>query len=417
MPRGWRYSCPDCRLRTISSPSTPCAVDGIREPLRRRATASCPGSSSRRRRRRRSAAACRPGRGRRLREPQGPATNTAPHKSDLRCNRWRINTPLSFESQSTRAYYGAIRDERLRTRGSGLRRDTSVRSSPLGSPGGFRVPAQRSCKPEPRAAPRNTDDSKLCAVAHHVHCTASPLSRPRPGPPARARPRDRAGARPARRRQRDHRRRRRPRRPGHARRRRHGPHRRDGDPSARRQSLSARRCRAPCSSATPSASSPARPRSKSSARSSRPSSSPTRCRSAPRSTRSSAGRSRSPATQTVRSVNGLVGETNDGTLNDIRGLHVTREHVTAAITERGNRSGRGRGRRRRHRHGRIRLERRDRHVVAHRDAAERSLDRRRPRADELRRTADDRRRAGVAGSETGCCTRAASRRGGRTVPP
>ena len=33
----------------------------------------------------------------------------------------------------------------------------------------------------------------------------------------------------------------------------------------------------------------------------------------------------------VRSVNGLVGETNDGTLNDIRGLHVTREHVTAAI--------------------------------------------------------------------------------------
>src|SRR5437763_88882 len=35
--------------------------------------------------------------------------------------------------------------------------------------------------------------------------------------------------------------------------------------------------------------------------------------------------------QEVRSVNALVGETNDGTLNDIRGLHVTREHVTAAI--------------------------------------------------------------------------------------
>jgi D-aminopeptidase len=33
----------------------------------------------------------------------------------------------------------------------------------------------------------------------------------------------------------------------------------------------------------------------------------------------------------VRSVNALVGETNDGTLNDIRGLHVTREHVLAAI--------------------------------------------------------------------------------------
>jgi len=31
-------------------------------------------------------------------------------------------------------------------------------------------------------------------------------------------------------------------------------------------------------------------------------------------------------------VNALVGETNDGGLNDIRGLHVTREHVVAAIT-------------------------------------------------------------------------------------
>ena len=34
----------------------------------------------------------------------------------------------------------------------------------------------------------------------------------------------------------------------------------------------------------------------------------------------------------MRSVNALVGETNDGGLNDIRGLHVTREHVIAAIT-------------------------------------------------------------------------------------
>src|SRR6185436_2740761 len=39
----------------------------------------------------------------------------------------------------------------------------------------------------------------------------------------------------------------------------------------------------------------------------------------------------------VRSVNALVGETNDGTLNDIRGLHVTRDHVLAAIA--GARSG------------------------------------------------------------------------------
>jgi D-aminopeptidase len=38
-----------------------------------------------------------------------------------------------------------------------------------------------------------------------------------------------------------------------------------------------------------------------------------------------------PGNENVRSVNALVGETNDGSLNDIRGLHVTREHVTAAI--------------------------------------------------------------------------------------
>src|SRR5918993_1444459 len=35
--------------------------------------------------------------------------------------------------------------------------------------------------------------------------------------------------------------------------------------------------------------------------------------------------------ENVRSVNALVGETNDGGLNDIRGQHVTREHVIAAI--------------------------------------------------------------------------------------
>ncbi len=38
-----------------------------------------------------------------------------------------------------------------------------------------------------------------------------------------------------------------------------------------------------------------------------------------------------PGNESVRSVNALVGETNDGGLNDIRGLHVTREHVIAAI--------------------------------------------------------------------------------------
>ena len=38
-----------------------------------------------------------------------------------------------------------------------------------------------------------------------------------------------------------------------------------------------------------------------------------------------------PGNDGVRSVNGLVGETNDGTLNDIRGFHVTAEHVAQAI--------------------------------------------------------------------------------------
>ena len=39
-----------------------------------------------------------------------------------------------------------------------------------------------------------------------------------------------------------------------------------------------------------------------------------------------------PGNNAVRSVNALVGETNDGALNDIRGLHVTRDHVLAAIS-------------------------------------------------------------------------------------
>lgn len=38
-----------------------------------------------------------------------------------------------------------------------------------------------------------------------------------------------------------------------------------------------------------------------------------------------------PGNENVRSVNALVGETNDGTLNDIRGQHVMRDHVLAAI--------------------------------------------------------------------------------------
>jgi D-aminopeptidase len=38
-----------------------------------------------------------------------------------------------------------------------------------------------------------------------------------------------------------------------------------------------------------------------------------------------------PGNENVRSVNALVGETNDGGLNDIRGFHVSGDHVVAAI--------------------------------------------------------------------------------------
>jgi D-aminopeptidase len=38
-----------------------------------------------------------------------------------------------------------------------------------------------------------------------------------------------------------------------------------------------------------------------------------------------------PGNEQVRSVNAIVGETNDGGLNDIRGLHVTTDHVLNAI--------------------------------------------------------------------------------------
>lgn len=40
-----------------------------------------------------------------------------------------------------------------------------------------------------------------------------------------------------------------------------------------------------------------------------------------------------PGNETVRSVNPVVGETNDGSLNDIRGRHIAKEHVIAAILE------------------------------------------------------------------------------------
>ncbi len=42
---------------------------------------------------------------------------------------------------------------------------------------------------------------------------------------------------------------------------------------------------------------------------------------------------RQPGNEQVRSVNPVVGETNDGFLNDIRGRHITKQHVLTAIQE------------------------------------------------------------------------------------
>ncbi|MEX0601837.1 MAG: P1 family peptidase, partial [Bacteroidota bacterium] len=43
-----------------------------------------------------------------------------------------------------------------------------------------------------------------------------------------------------------------------------------------------------------------------------------------------------PENREVRSINPIVGETNDGYLNDIRGRHVTRSHVVSAIRNAGS---------------------------------------------------------------------------------
>ena len=106
------------------------------------------------------------------------------------------------------------------------------------------------------------------------------------------------------------------------------------------------------------------------------------------------GRSRSPATTTSARSTPLVGETNDGGLNDIRGQHVTTEHVLAAIAaaregpvEEGS-VGAGTGTQCFGWKGGIGTASR---VVPAGDVA---LHARRAGADELRRRAHDRRRAG-----------------------
>ena len=102
--------------------------------------------------------------------------------------------------------------------------------------------------------------------------------------------------------------------------------------------------------------------------------------------------------ESVRSVNALVGETNDGGLNDIRGQHVRREHIWEAIDQ-AREARLPRDASAPDRHGLLRLEGRDRHIVASPARAIRELPARHPGPDELRRRAHDRR--GTVGKALG----------------
>ena len=81
----------------------------------------------------------------------------------------------------------------------------------------------------------------------------------------------------------------------------------------------------------------------------------------------------------------VVGETWDGLLNDIDGLHVRPEHVDAAISAARDGAGRAGQRRRRDRDGLPRVQGRDRDGVPRGGRRGGRLDGRRPRPGELRR--------------------------------
>ena len=82
----------------------------------------------------------------------------------------------------------------------------------------------------------------------------------------------------------------------------------------------------------------------------------------------------------VRSINPVVGETNDGFLNDIRARPIRPEHVTQALETRGGWRRGGRRGGGRHRDGGVRLERRYRHQFAQAACEARRTHRRRDRA-------------------------------------
>ena len=125
---------------------------------------------------------------------------------------------------------------------------------------------------------------------------------------------------------------------------------------------------------------------------------------------SCAGRSISPATTNVRSVNALVGETNDGGLNDIRG-----QHVRPAARDRGIE---GREHRRRCKRAASAPARARRRSAGRAASAPRRANSTRATAAtrvgvlvqiELRRRADDGRRAGREDARAVCVSAAAKR--------
>ena len=119
---------------------------------------------------------------------------------------------------------------------------------------------------------------------------------------------------------------------------------------------------------------------------------------------------RQPGNAEVRSVNAIVGETNDGYLNDIRARPC--DPRPCRRRDRGGAGGAGGGRigRRRHRHHRLRLEGRHRHQLAPAAGAARRLDGRRARPDQLWRHPRRRRRAGRPGARPVLCCATSCRR-------
>ena len=119
--------------------------------------------------------------------------------------------------------------------------------------------------------------------------------------------------------------------------------------------------------------------------------------------------------QSVRSINPVVGETNDGyELNAaIRSRPITAAQVRQALTSARERTGRGRKCRRRNRNASIRVERRNRNFIAEGARINRRLDRRSARSVQLRRSPPDHGSASRARARTPQVLERHARKGGR----